>query len=117
MLILEPLAQQIREDPNIKEITIGNTTHKIALYADDILWFLINPDTSLKALLNLIDGFSSFSGYKINWTKSELLTISTPGFSTRTLYPLARLAPTGGPLNYLKLCWCFTLSLSLWIPS
>ncbi len=92
-LILEPLAQQIREDPNIKEITIGNTTHKIALYADDILLFLINPDTSLKALLNLIDGFSSFSGYKINWTKSELLTISKPGFSTRTLYPPFQVKP------------------------
>lgn len=60
-LILEPLAQQIREDPNI----IGNTTHKIALYADDILLFLTNPETSLKALLHLIDCFSSFSGYKI----------------------------------------------------
>ena len=45
-LILEPLAQQIREDPNIMGISIRNPTHKFALYADDILLFLTNPETS-----------------------------------------------------------------------
>uniref|UniRef100_A0A3B4X6N3 Reverse transcriptase domain-containing protein n=1 Tax=Seriola lalandi dorsalis TaxID=1841481 RepID=A0A3B4X6N3_SERLL len=84
-LILEPLAQRIREDPNIMGIPIGKSTHKIALYADDILLFLSNPDISLKTLLSLIDDFSSFSGYKINWSKSELLPLSTPDSFTATL--------------------------------
>ena len=78
-LILEPLAQKIREDNAIKGILIGNNTHKISLYADDIVLFLTHPDTSLNALLNLIDNFSSFSGYKINWGKSEILSLAKTG--------------------------------------
>lgn len=84
-LILEPFAQKIREDDNIMGIMIGNTTHKIALYADDIILFLIHPDISLKALLDLTDSFSSISGYKINWSESEILPLSKLGLYTREL--------------------------------
>ena len=39
-LAIEPLAIAIREDGEIKGITRGNTTHKTALYADDLLLFV-----------------------------------------------------------------------------
>lgn len=39
-LSLEPLAQAIRQANNIRPITIRNTEHSIALYANDILLFV-----------------------------------------------------------------------------
>ena len=92
-LILEPLAQKIREDDAIKGILIGNNIHKISLHADDIVLFLTHPDTSLKALLNLIDSFSSFSGYKINWGKSEILSLAKTGLSTSLNHPPFQVKP------------------------
>lgn len=77
----------------MKGISIGNTAHEIMLYADDLVLFLIHPDTSLKALLNLIENFSSFSGYKINWGKSEILPLTKPGFSISINYPPFQVKP------------------------
>lgn len=67
----------ILTDLNIKGFEIGNTIHKVLLYVDDILLCLTEPCTSLEALLKLIEEFSEFSGYKINWSKSEILPLSS----------------------------------------
>ena len=40
-LALEPLAISVRENASIKGIKIGQITHVIALYADNILLFLV----------------------------------------------------------------------------
>ncbi len=47
-LILEPLAETIRTHTDIQGLRIGQSVHKIALYADDILLFL----TMQKLLFN-----------------------------------------------------------------
>lgn len=75
-LALEPLAEAIRIDPKITGFEIGPTTHKISLFADDILLFLTNADSSLSRLVELLNLYSSFSGYKINLDKSEILPLS-----------------------------------------
>ena len=69
-IYIEPLAQAIREDCNIQGITIKDTEHKIALYADDVLLYVRNPDVCLTALLDLLELFGTYSGYKLNITKS-----------------------------------------------
>ncbi len=51
--------------------------HKISLYADDVLIFISNPETSKPVLLNTIDIFSKFSGYKIHLTKSEAMPLGS----------------------------------------
>lgn len=51
--------------------------HKISLYADGVLILITNPETSIPALLNIIDLFSKFSGYKINLTKSEAMPLGS----------------------------------------
>ena len=66
-----------REDPDIAGILVGGSAHKILLYADDILLHLSQPDLSLKVRLNMMEIFSRFSGYKINWLKSEVLSTLT----------------------------------------
>ena len=66
---LEPLAAAIRKDPHIPGVTIAGTTHKLMLYADVILMFITDPGKSIPALLEIIKSFSSFSGYRVKWTK------------------------------------------------
>ncbi len=74
-LILEPLAETIRTHTDIQGLEIGQSVHKIALYADDILLFLTNVETSIPTVLKTIDYFSLISGYKINYDKSEVMPL------------------------------------------
>ena len=78
--------------------------HRIALYADDVILFCSNLKQTLPALLELTSYFGCFAGYKINYSKSEILflnererlnppipfTISLKGFS----YLGVEIAPT-----------------------
>ena len=40
--------------------------HKVALYVDNILVYLNNPSESFSKLMNLLDTFGRYSGYKLN---------------------------------------------------
>ena len=75
-LALEPLAAAIRKDQAFPGVTIAGKSHKLMLYADDILLFVSDPETSLPSLFGIIDRFSSISGYKVNWSKSEALPLT-----------------------------------------
>lgn len=52
-----------------------NITHKISLYADDILLSIQNPEKSLTELVKLINDHSNISDYSINWNKSIILPL------------------------------------------
>uniref|UniRef100_A0AAQ5ZXJ7 Reverse transcriptase domain-containing protein n=1 Tax=Amphiprion ocellaris TaxID=80972 RepID=A0AAQ5ZXJ7_AMPOC len=58
-LSLEPLAQTIRQHPQIAFIICCNTSHSISLYADDILLYLDKVPTSLPNVLDTFENFSS----------------------------------------------------------
>lgn len=73
---MEPLAQRIRDNPNISGARFGGTEHKLCLYADDVVATLENPNTSLPAFLEQLEKFSSISGFKINVHKSQALALS-----------------------------------------
>ena len=47
VLAIEPLAEAIRQDPDIKGFQAGQTVHKINLMADDIILYLKDPCNSL----------------------------------------------------------------------
>lgn len=69
VLALEPLAQTIRTHPDIHGYDTAYTSNTISLYADDILLYITKPQTSVPAILSVIDKFGIFAGYKINWEK------------------------------------------------
>ncbi len=73
VLSIEPLALTIRSNPLITGVTIGDYEHRIGLFADDIVLFLKNLSQSLPTLTKLLESFGSFSGYKVNNTKSKIL--------------------------------------------
>ncbi|XDV28526.1 hypothetical protein PO909_031812 [Leuciscus waleckii] len=74
-LALEPLAETIQLHTDVKGITIGSKQHKIALYADDILIFLSSPQRSIYAIMDILNEFSTISGYRINFNKSEAMPL------------------------------------------
>lgn len=47
------------------------------MYADDVLLFLTKPNLSVSCVIDTITRFSSFSGYKINFSKSEVMPIGS----------------------------------------
>ncbi len=93
-LSLEPLAQAIRQCPAIVPISCMNTSHKISLYADDVLLYISNITESVKECLKLFDTFGKLSGYKINWNKSILMPHNLAAKSEIQNLPLRFLSVT-----------------------
>lgn len=76
-LVIEPLAIAIRTEQAIQGIKRAETVHKMSLYADDILLYILDPAVSLPEILRIINSYK-FSGYKLNINKSELYPINFP---------------------------------------
>lgn len=75
-IFIEPLAAAIRQNGMISGINTQSINHKISLYADDILLYLVNPSSSLREAISLINSFSLVSDYTINWSKSTILPLN-----------------------------------------
>lgn len=86
-LAIEPLAQNIRSDPQIHGYQTKSTLSKISLYADDILLYITKPKHSIPIILNKINVFGTFSGYRINWTKSVLMPVHSAPQTTFMHFP------------------------------
>ena len=67
---MEVLAKAIRTEKERKEIYIGKEEVKLSLFADDMILYVENPKDSTRKLLELINKYSKFAGYKINTQKS-----------------------------------------------
>ena len=67
---LEPLGQQIREKEDIKGVCVGEYEQKMALFADDVLIYLMQPIVSLPSLMLTLKDFGLLSGYKLNVKKN-----------------------------------------------
>ena len=77
---MEVLATAIREENEIKGIQIG----KLSLFADDMILYIENPKDSTRKLLELINEYSIFAGYKIN-TQKPLAYLYTNNEKTEKL--------------------------------
>ena len=62
-------ARAVKQEKELKGIQIGKEEAKLPLFADDSILYTENPKDSTKKLLELINEFSKFAGYKINTHK------------------------------------------------
>lgn len=77
-LAIEPMAILLRSVTEVKGLEVGPLIERISLYADDTLLYLGDDSHSLVVALVIIDKYGSFSGVKINWSKSSLFRLSDP---------------------------------------
>jgi len=86
VLFIEPLNQWIRQNDKIIGIEMRTRVHKVAAFADDILVYLKQPTQSFPELMSLLATYGSFSGYKVNIQKTQVLTFNYKphGFITRS---------------------------------
>ena len=59
-----------RAEKEIKGNQIGKEEVKLSLFSDDMILHIENPKDSTRKLLELINEYSKFAGYKINTQKS-----------------------------------------------
>ena len=99
---MEPLATSIRQCTDIKGIFRANQEHKISQYADDVVLYISDPLVSIPHIINILKDFGSFSGYKLNLGKSELLPITT--VATQASLHSLPFKVTNNRFNYLGVC-------------
>ena len=81
------LASAIRNNGNIKGITVNNIEIKINQYADDTTLILDGSKNSLLSSLAVLDDFSKVSGLRLNDKKTEALWIGSSIENDKILLP------------------------------
>ena len=87
ILCAEVLADAIRNDNNIKGITVDGQEIKISLYADDTTLILDGSRASFQNSLQVLEPFSLISGLRLNYKKTEVLWIGANAGSEEKLCP------------------------------
>lgn len=87
-IYIEPLAQMIREDSLLGGVVINNKEHIISLFADDVLIYLNDPVQHFDRLLQTLERFGDYSGYKLNMLKTQTLLFYTVPSSKMIEYKL-----------------------------
>lgn len=76
ILSLEPFLCTIRANSDIVGYPKPSGSHKVAAFADDLIFFLTEPLTSLANLLRSLQEYGTLSSFQINLTKSSILNIT-----------------------------------------
>ena len=69
------LTTAIRQEEEMKGIYIQNEEVKMSLFSDDMIFYIENPEDSMKKLLEQINEISKIAGYKLNIQKSCILYV------------------------------------------
>ena len=85
ILVVEILASNIRQDEKIKGIQIGNHQIKVLQYADDTSG-IVSDTNSAKQFLKIVETFGTYSGLKLNKSKTEAAWLGS--LRNQTLTPL-----------------------------
>ena len=70
------ISQAIRQNSDLKGVFIAEEEHKRGLFADDIITYLQNPDSTFPILMKVLEGFGQLSGYQLIISKTQVLFIN-----------------------------------------
>uniref|UniRef100_A0A670KCB4 Reverse transcriptase domain-containing protein n=1 Tax=Podarcis muralis TaxID=64176 RepID=A0A670KCB4_PODMU len=73
IMVLEVIANRIREAANVRGIKIGNKEFKLKAYADDLVLSVENPVDSASKVVELLEDFGRLSGFRLNRKKTKVL--------------------------------------------
>ena len=102
ILIVEVLAISVRNNNDIKGMTIGDIEHKIVQYADDAT-LILGDFRSIEKAIDIINTFSAFAGPKLNKDKTKGIWLG----------PLKDL----GLLVLFHIVWVMIMKYSEWLRS
>lgn len=77
-LSLEPFLCHVRLNPDITGVETNREQFKVSAYADDLLFSLTKPIISLPSLMKEFHTYGQLANLKINFSKSEAMSIGTP---------------------------------------
>ena len=104
LLAVETLAIAVRENSNIKVITMEGEETKILQYADDTT-AVLSDTNSAHAFFKLLDEFGNMSGLKINSSKTEGMWIGSLKIMKRSHLesngPVVQLKPSGSSFQVM----------------
>jgi hypothetical protein len=87
LLCVEILACMIRQNKNIKGITVFGEEVNLSQYADDTTFFLDGSEGSFNACITTLNIFADMSGLLINFDKSSAIWIGSKKKSNRIFSP------------------------------
>lgn len=64
--------QAVRQNEEMKGVIVNGKEHKIGLFVDDVVAYLEH----LPVLMNLLEKYGYLLGYKINVSKTQILTLN-----------------------------------------
>ena len=108
ILCAQILTYLINQNDKIKGINIGNEI-KLCQFADDTTLILDGSDESLVASLNTIEIFGTYSGLKMNTSKTKLIWIGRKKYSKEKIKVAAKLE--WGTTTFTLLGITFSLNL------
>lgn len=73
IMVLEVIANRIREADNVRGIRIGKKEFKLKAYADDLVLTVENPVDSAGRVIELLEDFGRLSGFRLNRKKTKSL--------------------------------------------
>ena len=77
LICAEILSLMIRNNPDIKGITIKNKENLLSQFADDTTVFLDGSEKSFREIVSTLYKFSLVSGLKINFEKSQIIWLGS----------------------------------------
>lgn len=75
-LAVEPLSIALKSSSLFTGIHRSGLEHRVSLYADDLLLHVTDPVNGVNYILQILTTFGSFSGYRLNISKSECFPIN-----------------------------------------
>ena len=110
IICAEILSILVKNNSDIKGITIDGEEYLISQYADDTTFTLNGSPETLYSTMTLLDYYSEISGLKINYTKSRAIWIGCKKYS-KDVYHHTRWKLDWGPNQFMLLGINFTLNL------